>query len=162
MSMSHRPGLSAQKWAAQLLDLKWVSRHRGDRVEFLTRHRKQVKKLLKQGRSGIETLAPALLHRISDEPTLPAAWDYLSQHGCQSPAPDQLRYDDVPAHRIWQGCRVLRDEIRSGTYEPGEEDVHWISKGEGRGKRPLILQSIIDRLVQRACVEILQPALDAR
>jgi RNA-directed DNA polymerase len=148
--------------AAQLLDLKWVSQHRGHFRDFLTRHRKQVKKMLRRGREGIETLATVLLHRISDERTLRASWDYLSRFGGQAPGPDRLRYDDVPAHLVWEGCRVIRGEIRSGTYEPGEEDVHWISKGKGRGKRPLILQNIIDRVAQRAAVEVLQPILDAK
>lgn len=160
MSVVDSPSKGAQKWAAELLNLKWVSEHHGDRHDFLARHRRQVTRMLKLGRAGVEELAPALLCRISDERNLRAAWAYLAEHGGQAPGPDRLRYCDVPHHLVWQACRGLRDEIRSGTYELGNEAIHRISKGPGRGKRPLILQSILDRVVQRSCVEILQPVLD--
>jgi retron-type reverse transcriptase len=162
MSMSHRPGTSARQLAADLLNIKWVSRHRGDRHDFLNRHRRQAKKFLELGRVDIEKIARSLLHRISDERTLRVAWEYLSEHGGQAPGPDGLCYDDVPAPWLSQECRELRDEIRSGRYELSDEAVHWVSKGSGRGSRPLILQSILDRVVQRACVEILQPLLDPK
>src|SRR5262249_46045260 len=41
------------------------------------------------------------------------------------------------------------------------ERVVWVSKGAGRGERPLVIQSILDRIVQRSCVQVLQPVLDA-
>src|SRR5207249_3057897 len=36
----------------------------------------------------------------------------------------------------------------------------WISKGPGRGGRPLVLSNVEDRVVERAVVSILQPLLD--
>src|SRR5262245_17562498 len=148
MSGSHRPGASAAKAAARLRDLRWVSRHRGDSCDFLSRHAAQATHLLRRGPAGARRIAPALLRRISDERSLWAAWGYLAEHGGQAPGPDGLRYDDAQGALRWQACRALRDEARSGEYAPSEERVVWIDKGPGRGKRPLVLQSILDRVVQ--------------
>jgi hypothetical protein len=66
------------------------------------------------------------------------------------------------AESRWQLCRVLREDIRQGHYEPGQEHLCWIPKRSGNGKRPLIIQCIDDRVVQRATLMILQPLLDPR
>jgi group II intron reverse transcriptase/maturase len=155
-----KPDNDAKKWAAKLLDLKWVSRHRGTPDDFITRHRRQARRMLGLGRAGIEKIAPALLRRISDERCSKVAWDYLSANGGQAPGPDGFRYDDFDEEDVWHECRQLRDQIRSRKYQPGDESVTWIPKASGRGKRPLVLQGIFDRVVQRACVEVLQPLLD--
>src|SRR5262249_2455590 len=159
MSVSHRPGIMATHLAAQLLNVDWVTYHGGPYTRLLTRHRLQVRAYRKEGKEAVDDLMPEL-PRIADERTLRAAWAYLSAHGGQAPGPDNLHYDDLDDSFIWQGCRSLRDEIRAGEYELGDERILWIPKGSGRGKRPLVLQSILERVVQRACVEIVQPLLD--
>lgn len=146
--------------AAEFLDPKWISRHRGTRDEYLARYRKQAKTAVTLGREGVDKLAPSLLYFISDERTLRAAWAYLQEHAGQAPGPDGETYDDCNESEKWQCCRAIRDTIRAGEYEPGPERIHKIPKGPGRGFRPLILQSIFDCIVQRAAVEILQPLLD--
>jgi RNA-directed DNA polymerase len=88
------------------------------------------------------------------------AYDYLEQNGGPAPGPDGCTYADFSNSEKWQFCRDTRDEIRNGTYEPGPERIRLIPKGPGRGKRCLILQSIFDRVVQRAVVEIVQPLVD--
>ena len=62
--------------------------------------------------------------------------------------------------RIWALCRCLGRAIRAGAYRPGAERVRAISKGPGRGDRPITLQDVEDRVVQRAVVLIVQPLLD--
>jgi hypothetical protein len=155
-SMWGRPGWDAEDLAAEVLDFpgafrartrRRVSSHRGDRFDFLERHRQEASEMLKQGRAGIEKIAPSLLRRIADERALRVAWDHLSKNGGQAPGPDDLRYDDFPDSQVWEECRALRDSIRARTYALGGEHVHWISKGSGRGKRPLIIQNILDRVV---------------
>jgi retron-type reverse transcriptase len=158
MSMPYR--LSYPSLEVDLLDPKWVTRHRGDPGALLARHRRQAKAVVKKGRSALEAVAPSLLYRDSHENTLRVAWDYLKEHGGQAPGPDELRYADLAGSHLWQRLRDLRNEIRAGEYRPDEERVCWISKGRGRGKRPLVIQSIIDRVVQRAVVEIVQPFVD--
>jgi retron-type reverse transcriptase len=139
-----------------------VSEHRGSARDFLARHKRHAKHVLLRGRQGLLEIAPHLLHRISDDRTLGLAWDYLAQHGGQAPGPDGLSYTDLDHRAKWQLIRALRDEIRSGDYSSGEEYLRWVPKRSRRGSRPLILQNIEDRVVQRATVEILQPLLDPR
>jgi hypothetical protein len=148
MSVHDRPSWGAAALAAAVLNPKWVTRHRGDRHALLKRHRRQEAKRLKQGRDGLEALAPLLLHRVSDDRTLRVAWDYLEEYGGQAPGPDGLRYEDLPDPFVWEWCRATRDAIRRGEYEVGDEEVVRISKGPHRGTRPLVLQSIFDRVVQ--------------
>src|SRR5262249_18336651 len=114
-----------------MLDLEWVAQHEGDYFDFITRHRKQARRMLEQGQKGIEKIAPALLRRISDERALRVAWDYLRQNGGQAPGPGGDGYDH-PDYLIWQACRGIRDDVREGEYEPRSERVLWISKGPGR------------------------------
>ncbi len=145
-----------------VLDPKWVGRHRGDYYDALDRHRYQVKEVLKGGRDSLKDIAPDLLRRVADERTIHIAWDHLRDKGGHAPAPDGRTYADFTGSDVWCECRYLRDQIMSGEYEPGPEHVTWIEKGGWRGKRPLVIQSISDRVVQRAVVEIVQPLLDPR
>src|SRR5262245_28500151 len=157
MSGAHRPAARA---AARLRDLRWPARHRGDANDFLARHAAQAKHWLKRGASGARKLAPELFYRITDERSLWLAWGYLGRHGGQAPGPDGLLFGDAQGPLRWQACRALRDDARCGSYAPSLERVLWIDKGPGRGKRPLIIQSILDRIVQRSCTQILQPVID--
>ncbi|MBY0232383.1 MAG: helix-turn-helix domain-containing protein [Gemmataceae bacterium] len=134
--------------------------HRGDHHDFLTRHRRQCERYRKKGAAATAELVGQLLYRIGDTRALKAAWDYLSEEGGQSPGPDGLRYSDRDDKEAWADCRAISWTIRAGQYEPFPEKVAMISKGPGRGTRPLVLQSILDRVAHRACVEILQPVLD--
>lgn len=139
-----------------------VSRHRGSAADFLHRHQQHAKRVLQRGKAGLLEIVPHLLHRISDERTLSLAFDYLADNGGQAPGPDGLRYTDFTTPKQWAFCRDLRDEIRSGQFTSGEEYLRQIPKRSGNGKRPLIIQDIDARIVQRATVMILQPLLDPR
>jgi hypothetical protein len=139
---------------------KWVSRHQGDRYAFRARHHHHCKWAWRLGIAGLKEVAPSLFRRMSDERNLRLAWDHLAERGGPAPGPDGLRYSDLDERDVWKMCRWLRDMIREGEYEPGREHVRWISKGPGRGQRPIVLQSILDRVVQRAVVEVVQPLLD--
>src|SRR5262249_2022867 len=170
-SLRHTPGclmsdhdraLTRHTGKADVLNPKWVSRHRGDRYDFLARHRRQAKKVLKKGRAALKAIAPFLFNRVSDERALRVAWDHLEEHGGRAPGRNGLRFEDHDEHARWLVCRALRDVIRSGEYEPNEDRVVWVSKGPGRGERPICVQDIDDRVIQRAVVEIIQPLLDSR
>jgi RNA-directed DNA polymerase len=143
-----------------LLDPKWVSRHRGDRSDFLARHRRQAGRAVQGGRAALKAIAPSLLHRASDERALRVALDHLEAYGGRAPGPDGLCCEDYTEQDKWALCRGLRDEIRAGLYEPDDDRVVLIPKGPGRGLRALAVQNVDDRVVQRALVEVLQPLLD--
>ncbi|OAI45547.1 hypothetical protein AYO44_12850 [Planctomycetaceae bacterium SCGC AG-212-F19] len=136
-----------------------VLRHEGGRHDFLDRlHRLATQ--VGQGKTPMAAAASALARCVSDTNFLRLAWDHLQRHGGEAPGPDGWRYSDFTEHGVRGICRQLRDDLRGGDYEPGPERVVHISKGPHRGKRPLALQSIFDRVVQRSCFTVLDPFLD--
>ena len=145
---------------AGMLSPKWVVRHRGSTADYIKRYRMLAADAAKQKLTGLKELAPSLLGFISDERTLFAAWQHTAAHGGTAPGPDGCRYDEFTVNEVWKWCRATREEIRAGEYTPGEESVHRIPKSSGGGFRELVLQSIFDRVGQRAVVETLQPLLD--
>ena len=159
MSLHDRLG-GLQDGDADVLNPRWVTRHRGDCHDFLSRHRRQAREATTLGRSALKAIAPSLLYRVSDERTLYVAWNHLRKHGGRAPGPDGLRYDDHDDRETWRRCRGLRNRIRAGKYAPRPERVVMIAKGPGRGRRPLVIQSVLDRVVQRTVVEVVQPFLD--
>jgi hypothetical protein len=161
--MSEHGRLSRQQEGPSWLsNPKAVSAHRGSVDDFLARHRRHVQHVLQRGREGLLEIVPLLLPRISDERTLSLAFDYLAARGGPAPGPDGERYSDFSESGKWQRFRELRDVIRAGDFVSGDEYLRYIPKRSGTGRRPLILQTINARIVQRATVEIIQPLLDAR
>jgi len=146
--------------SVSVVDAKWVSRHQGTREEFLERYQKLAASAAEQKLIGLRKIAPELLRLISDDRTLHAAWKHLQENGSHVPGSDGVRYGDFPPSTVWKYLRDIRDEIRAGDFALQDEQVVRIPKGPGRGFRELVVQSIFDRVVQRAVVEILQPLLD--
>jgi RNA-directed DNA polymerase len=144
----------------QIINAKWVGRHRGTAADYMARYRRLAAQTVPKKRAGLRDVAPNLLWLISDERTLFAAWQHMAKYGGSAPGPDGCRYDDFDRTEAMHLCGGLRDEIRCGEYAVGKECVRRIPKTSGRGWRPLVIQSIFDRVVQRAIVEIIQPLLD--
>jgi RNA-directed DNA polymerase len=147
-------------WADDDRRRKAVTHHRGALQDFLNRHRADARRALREGVRGARSLAPHLLDRVADARTLRLAWDHLAAKGGQTPGPDGRRYDDYYSDEVWGLCRCLSGALRDGTYRPGPERIRMVAKASGTGERPLVVQNIADRVVQRAVVEILQPVLD--
>lgn len=145
-------------WLAHPRAVVW---HRGGYAELLTRHHDDVKRVLSQGLRGLRSLAPYLVERIADARTLRIAWDDLAAGGGQAPGPNGRCYADYSCSEVWGLCRCLAHAIRAGRYHPGAEQVVWIDKASGNGKRPLVLQNVPDRVVQRTIYLILDPLLDS-
>jgi hypothetical protein len=137
-----------------------VTHRLGTCTDFLERHDRDVHRALQGGLSGARALAPLLLGRIADARALRLAWDFLATRGGRAPGRNAHRYSDYSSAEVWDLCRCLATAIKQGLYRPGKEKVRWIDKGGNRGKRPLVLSNIEDRVVQRAAVLILQPVLD--
>lgn len=58
--------------------------------------------------------------------------------------------------REWETAMQLSLDIRSGAYQPGAVRRVYIPKADGR-KRPLGIPNVLDRVVQRALVLLLEP-----
>ena len=142
------------------VDPRRLAKYRHSRGEFLMHYRRLAARDAAKKLPGLRGLAPEMVRLISDEKTLYAALNTLRAEGSPTPGPDGVRYQDIAAGGDWAWCRAVRDTIRGGHYSPGRERVHKIPKGPGRGTPTLVVQSVEDRVVQRAAVEILQPLLD--
>lgn len=151
--VKHRAGARARQ--------ELVDAHRGNAEAFLRRHERAATMAARQDRRAIREIGPYLLGRIADTRNLWLAWQYLARHGGSAPGPDGFTYRDFERHEGWEICRSLSRAILSGHYHPGPDRKHQIPKPDGR-TRTLRLQSIVDRVVQRAIVQIVQPLLDPR
>jgi RNA-directed DNA polymerase len=137
-----------------------VGYHQGSTAAFWERYTEEVSQVRRDGVRGLKRVAPDLLNLLADARTLRRAWDFLTVRGGAAPGPNGLRYRDLTSADAWDLCRCLARAIRTGSYRPGPERTIWIAKTSGNGRRPLALQNIEDRVVQRALVDIVQPLLD--
>ena len=160
MSNNGRFGRDDVTAMADVLDPKWLLRHRFSAPQFMDQFRVLAAKAAAGKLAGLRQIAPDLMTYVSDEKVLHHALDHMRAEGSHTAGPDGVRYDDLTADGGWAWCRAVRDTIRDGDYTPGEERVQRIPKGPGRGFRELVVQSVEDRVVARAAVEILQPLLD--
>lgn len=137
-----------------------VLHHQGSCLDFLKRHHEDAACAWREGLRGVRACARHLLARIADPRALRLSWDFLAARGGQAPGENGLRYRDLASAEVWDLCRCLGRAIKDGTYRPGPERVCWIAKGSGRGRRPIVVLNVEDRVVQRAVNLILQPVLD--
>lgn len=75
-----------------------------------------------------------------------------------SPGVDGMRTDDLPAHLRMHWPR-LREDLLAGRYQPQPVRRCEIPKASG-GTRILGIPTALDRLIQQAILQVLQPRLD--
>ena len=75
-----------------------------------------------------------------------------------SPGPDGMTVDELPDHlrSCWPD---LREQLLSGRYQPQPVRRQEIDKPDG-GKRELGIPTVLDRFIQQALLQILQPLFD--
>src|SRR5262249_40966930 len=101
-----------------------------------------------------------LLKRTADPRNLKCAWDWLATGDGQAAGIDGLHYTDLDDQEVWNLIRTVSQAILDGTYRPAEDLLHRIPKNSGKGFRQLAIPTVVDRMVQRGIVQILQPYLD--
>jgi RNA-directed DNA polymerase len=134
--------------------------HRGTRRDFLRRHETEAVAAAHGTAKAKKAFVTKLLPRAADSRNLRLAWGYLAAEGGQAPGRDGLRFDELEDHEVWRLVRALGAALRDDTYRPGPDRKVPIPKAGGIGTRTLSIPSVIDRLVQRAVVQVLQPYLD--
>ena len=77
-----------------------------------------------------------------------------------SPGVDGMTVDDLSDH-LAHHWEAIRDALRAGTYRPQAVRLVEIPKPSARGVRRLGIPTVLDRLIQQAILQILQPPLDA-
>jgi hypothetical protein len=134
--------------------------HRGACRDFLRRHETEATAAARGTATAKKDFAARLLPRAADSRNLRLARGHLAAEGGQAPGLDGLRSDDLEGHEVWGLVRILGKALLGDTYRPGPDRRVAIPKAGGAGTRVLSIPSVIDRLVQRAVVQVLQPYLD--
>lgn len=80
-------------------------------------------------------------------------------HNAGAPGVDGMTVEDLMPH-----CRVhwtrIREELLGGRYEPQPVRRAEIPKPDGKGTRMLGIPTVMDRLIQQALSQVLQPIFD--
>ena len=134
--------------------------HEGTCEDFLRRHEIEAVSAAQGTNRQRQRFAGCLLQRAADSRNLRLAIEHLATKGGPAPGPNGLRLRDLDDQERWDLARALSRAIRSGQYRPGPSRKVMIPKGPGRGHRPLRLQNVEDRTVQRAIVQVVQPFVD--
>jgi retron-type reverse transcriptase len=135
--------------------------HRGSYRDFLRRHELEAADAARSDRTTKQHFVEKLLLRTADTRNLRLAWDWIAHNGGQAPGADGLRFDDLDDTDVWPFLRKLGKSIRTARYRTTPDRKKRIPKTSGNGYRTLTIPSIVDRLVQRAIVQTMQPYLDA-
>jgi ribonuclease HI len=89
------------------------------------------------------------------------AIEHCASHG-QAAGPNGLRPADLDRQARWDLARELSPLICSGSYVAGDVRTVWISKGSGRGNRPIRIQDFQDRVTERAVLQVIRPLVQPR
>jgi group II intron reverse transcriptase/maturase len=97
------------------------------------------------------------MERVLSRPNLLAALKRVRRNK-GSPGIDGMTVDELPEWLKGNWLRV-REELLAGTYQPQPVKRQRIPK-PGGGERELGIPSVLDRLIQQALLQVLQPQLD--
>lgn len=120
------------------------------------------------GPSGSEEERPAahntgclgasdLLERVLSRPNLQAALKRVRQNK-GSPGIDGMSVEDLPQY-LREHWLELRERLLTGSYQPHAVRRHEIPKSGG-GVRELGIPTVLDRFIQQALLQVLQPLID--
>lgn len=98
-----------------------------------------------------------LMERVCERPNLQAALKRVRKNK-GSPGIDGMTVDELPDYLRMHWER-LRGELLSGTYQPQPVKRQQIPKGGG-GMRELGIPTVLDRFIQQALLQVLQPRFD--
>jgi RNA-directed DNA polymerase len=106
-------------------------------------------------RSGLDS--PLLMERVVEGGNLRRALKRVQQNE-GSPGVDGLTVDDLPAY-LREHWSTIRERLLMGRYQPSVVKRVEIPK-PGGGVRMLGIPTVLDRFIQQAVLQVLQPAID--
>lgn len=130
-------------------------RNVGDGIAEDTRTARQTN-AARVGHPGDE--ASLLMEQVVRRENLLAAYQRVARNG-GAPGVDGMTVDQLEAFCREHWARV-RQELLNGTYEPQPVRKVDIPKPDGRGTRTLGNPTVLDRLIQQALNQVLQPIFD--
>jgi group II intron reverse transcriptase/maturase len=98
-----------------------------------------------------------LLEKALERPNLLQALKRVQQNR-GSPGSDGMTVDELPDH-LRANWLTLREQLLTGRYQPRPVRRFEIPKPDG-GKRELGIPTVLDRFVQQALLQVLQPLFD--
>ena len=75
-----------------------------------------------------------------------------------SPGIDGMTVEQLEPH-LYEHWQAIREQLLTGTYQPSVVRQHQIPKGGGGG-RTLGIPTVLDRFIQQAVLQVLQPQFD--
>lgn len=101
--------------------------------------------------------ASDLMERVLSRPNLQAALKRVRQNK-GSPGADGMRVEELPDY-LREHWPALREQLLAGCYQPQAVKRQLIPKSGG-GMRELGIPSVLDRFIQQALLQTLQPCID--
>ena len=98
----------------------------------------------------------ALMERVVSRPNLKAALKRVRKNK-GSPGIDGMTAEELLAY-LWEHWARIREELLAGTYQPSPVKRQQIPKSGG-GVRELGIPTVLDRFIQQALLQVLQPEL---
>src|SRR5207249_9064889 len=98
-----------------------------------------------------------LMEEVCERENLREALKRVRANG-GSPGVDGMRVEDL-ADYLKDNWPTVREQLLSGTYRPQPVRRVTIPKPDG-GERELGIPTVVDRLIQQAMLQVLQPLLD--
>lgn len=136
--------------------------HEGTPQDFLRRHERDAKNAVHGNSPMKQAFMERLFARTVDPRNLMCAWQAVAAKSGETPGVDQMRTSDMDVPVVWGLLRTVSNAIRNGTYRVQADRELEIPKTSGIGYRTIRIPTVIDRTVQRAIVQTLQPYLDPR
>jgi RNA-directed DNA polymerase len=98
-----------------------------------------------------------LMEKVCERPNLQAALKRVRRNK-GSPGIDGMTVDELSGHLREEWPR-LREQVLAGTYQPAQVKQQLIPKANG-GMRKLGIPTVVDRFIQQALLQVLQPMFD--
>ena len=105
------------------------------------------------------TERPMTMEDVLRRENLMAAHRRVKSNG-GSPGVDGMTVDELGPYLV-RHWKAIREALRTGTYRPQAVRLVEIPRPGGRGVRRLGIPTVLDRLVQQAILQVLQPRFDA-
>lgn len=99
-----------------------------------------------------------LMEEVLRRDNVYAAYRRVVQNG-GSPGVDGLTVEELMAYCREHWARI-REQLLNGTYVPEPVRRVEIPKPDGKGRRALGIPTVVDRLIQQALLQVLQPIFD--
>jgi RNA-directed DNA polymerase len=108
-------------------------------------------------RSGLDALGSDVMERVVEGGNLRRALKRVQQNQ-GSPGVDGLTVEELPAH-LRAHWPAIREQLLTGRYQPSVVKRVEIPK-PGGGVRALGIPTVLDRFIQQAVLQVLQPVID--